>query len=59
MEGQVVTMQDLFRFEQRGIDSDGRVVGEFRGTGLRPKFADKFEIAGIHLAPDLFATAGA
>jgi pilus assembly protein CpaF len=57
MEGQVVTMQDLFRFEQRGIDNDGRVLGEFRGTGLRPRFAEKFEIAGIHLAPDLFATA--
>jgi pilus assembly protein CpaF len=56
MEGQVVTMQDLFRFEQRGIDNDGRVLGEFRGTGLRPKFAEKFEVAGIHLAPDLFAT---
>ncbi len=58
IEGQVVTMQDLFRFEQRGIDSDGRVVGEFRGTGLRPRFTEKFEIAGIHLPPDLFATAG-
>ncbi len=58
MEGQVVTMQDLFRFEQKGIDSDGRVLGEFRGTGLRPRFADKFEIAGIHLPPDLFATIG-
>jgi pilus assembly protein CpaF len=55
MEGDVVTMQDLFRFEQRGIDADGRVVGEFRSTGLRPAFADKFEIAGIHLPPDLFA----
>ena len=59
MEGQVVTMQDLFYFEQRGIDSDGRVLGEFRGTGLRPRFAEKFEIAGIHLPPDLFSTVGA
>ena len=59
MEGQVVTMQDLFQYEQRGIDSDGRVLGEFRGTGLRPRFAEKFEIAGIHLPPDLFSTAGA
>jgi len=59
MEGQVVTMQDLFRFEQRGIDTDGRVVGEFRGTGLRPRFAEKFEIAGIHLTPELFAPEGA
>jgi pilus assembly protein CpaF len=55
MEGDVVTMQDLFRFVQRGIDSDGRVVGEFRSTGLRPRFAEKFEVAGIHLPPDLFA----
>jgi pilus assembly protein CpaF len=58
MEGEVVTMQDLFRFEQRGIDSDGRVVGEFRGTGLRPRFAEKFEIAGVHLPPDIFAQMG-
>ena len=48
-------MQDLFRFHQRGIDSDGRVIGEFRGEGLRPRFAEKFEIAGIHLPADLFA----
>ena len=59
MEGEIVTMQDLFRYEQRGIDSDGRVVGEFRGTGLRPRFAEKFEVAGIHLPADLFAHLGA
>ena len=58
MEGEIITMQDLFRFEQRGIDSDGRVLGELRGTGLRPKFAEKFEVAGIHLPPDLFAQMG-
>ena len=55
IEGDVVTMQDLFRFHQRGIDTDGRVIGEFRGEGLRPRFAEKFEIAGIHLPADLFA----
>jgi pilus assembly protein CpaF len=55
MEGDVVTMQDLFRFEQHGIDADGRVLGIFRGTGIRPKFAEKFEVAGIHLPPDMFA----
>jgi len=59
MEGDIVTMQDLFRFEQRGIDSDGRVIGEFRGTGIRPRFADKFEVAGIYLPPDLFLQVGA
>ena len=59
MEGDIVTMQDLFRFEQRGIDSDGRVVGEFRGTGIRPRFADKFEVAGIYLPPETFFQVGA
>ena len=54
MEGDIVTMQDLFRFEQKGIDNDGRVTGEFRPTGIRPRFADKFDVAGIHLPSDLF-----
>jgi pilus assembly protein CpaF len=58
MEGQVVTMQDLFRFEQTGIDTDGRVLGELRTTGIRPRFSEKFEVSGIHLPPDLFAIAG-
>jgi len=57
MEGEVVTMQDLFGFEQTGVDSDGRVVGEFRPTGIRPSFATKFEIAGVHLPTDLFSKA--
>ncbi len=54
MEGDIVTMQDLFRYQQRGVDSDGTVVGSFRSTGLRPTFSEKFEIAGIRLPPDLF-----
>jgi len=58
MEGDVVTMQDLFRFEQQGIDSDGRVVGNFKGTGIRPRFTEKFEVAGIHLPAELFAHIG-
>jgi pilus assembly protein CpaF len=57
MEGQIVTMQDLFRFEQVGIDTDGRVLGELHTTGIRPRFAEKFEVAGIHLPADLFAVA--
>ena len=59
MEGEVVTMQDLFSFEQTGVDSDGRVVGEFRPTGIRPSFASKFEIAGVHLPTDLFTKVAA
>jgi pilus assembly protein CpaF len=58
MEGQVVTMQDLFRFEQTGVDTDGRVLGELRTTGIRPRFSEKFEAFGIHLPADLFAIAG-
>jgi pilus assembly protein CpaF len=54
MEGEVVTMQDLFRYNQRGVDSDGRVIGEFLPTGIRPRFSEKFEIAGIRLPADLF-----
>jgi pilus assembly protein CpaF len=55
MEGQVVTMQDIFRYEQTGVDSEGRVKGQFRSTGIRPKFAERFETLGIHLAPGIFA----
>jgi pilus assembly protein CpaF len=55
MEGEVVTMQDIFKFEQTGLDAEGRVKGHFRSTGIRPKFAEKFESLGIHIAPGLFS----
>ena len=54
MEGQVVTMQDIFVFDQHGVDENGKVVGTLRSTGLRPKFAERIEAAGIALPPDLF-----
>ena len=50
MEGQVVTMQDIFKFEQTGVDAEGRVKGTFRSTGIRPRFAERFESLGIELA---------
>jgi pilus assembly protein CpaF len=53
MEGEVITMTDLFIFEQTGFE-DGKVIGRFRPTGLRPKFMDKLEAAGIHLPPSVF-----
>lgn len=53
MEGEVITMTDIFIFEQTGIE-DGKVIGRFRPTGLRPKFMDKLEGAGIHLPPSVF-----
>ncbi|PKP86342.1 MAG: type II secretion system protein E [Alphaproteobacteria bacterium HGW-Alphaproteobacteria-17] len=54
MEGDVVTMQDIFRFKMTGRDADNRVLGHFEATGIRPKFLDILSSHGIHLAPDLF-----
>ena len=54
MEGDVVTLQDLFVFEKSGISSDGRVQGRFAATGIRPKIHEKFLAAGIHLPAELF-----
>jgi pilus assembly protein CpaF len=53
MEGEVITMTDLFVFEQTGIES-GRVIGRLRPTGLRPKFMDRIEASGIHLPASVF-----
>jgi len=54
MEGDVIVMQDIFRFVHTGI-KDGRVQGYFTGTGIRPKFMDKIEAYGIYLSPAMFA----
>jgi pilus assembly protein CpaF len=54
MEGQVVTMQDLFVFEKRGMSPEGRVIGRFAATGIRPRFDEKLVSAGILLSPSLF-----
>lgn len=53
MEGDVITTADIFKFEQVGFES-GRVIGRLRPTGIRPKFMDKIEQAGIHLPPTVF-----
>jgi pilus assembly protein CpaF len=54
MEGNVITCQDIFEFEQRTIDENGRVRGAFRATGIRPRFASRLASNGIRLSPDLF-----
>jgi len=54
MEEEVVTTQDIFVFEQQGVDKDGRVRGFHRATGVRPMFSERLERAGIHLPQDLF-----
>jgi pilus assembly protein CpaF len=54
MEGNVVTMQDIFVFQKRGINENGEVVGEFVATGVRPKFAERLLVTGIHLPINMF-----
>ena len=53
MEGDVIVMQDVFVFEQTGIEG-GKIVGRMKPTGIRPKFIEKFEAANIYLPPNLF-----
>jgi pilus assembly protein CpaF len=54
MEGEVVTLQDIFVFEKRGLSADGRVLGRFAASGIRPKFYEKLLAAGIRLQAELF-----
>ena len=54
MEDDVVSMQDVFVFEKQGVSSDGRTLGSFTATGIRPKFADKLKASGISLPANFF-----
>jgi pilus assembly protein CpaF len=54
MEGDVITMQDLFLYERQGLTEDGKVRGRFRPTGVRPSFADKLAARGVDLRGLLF-----
>ena len=54
MEGDVITMQDIFVFEKVGITKEGKVAGRFRATGVRPKCAERMKAAGILLPTDMF-----
>jgi pilus assembly protein CpaF len=54
MEGDVVTMQEIFRFRQTGISADGQVLGKFEATGIRPKFIEQVMAHGVTLSADLF-----
>jgi len=54
MEGEVITMQDIFLFEKTGIRQDGKVCGRFKATGIRPKCSDRLAASGYRLAADLF-----
>jgi pilus assembly protein CpaF len=55
MEGEIVTMQDIFVYDRQGISEDGSVVGSFKATGIRPKFAERLRAYGIPLPATLFS----
>ena len=54
MEGDIITMQEIFKFEKLGIGQDGKVVGRFVATGVRPKVCDRLRAAGIQLPTNMF-----
>jgi pilus assembly protein CpaF len=54
MEGNVVTMQDIFVYRKHGIRENGEVLGEFVATGVRPKFAERLVVSGIHMPASMF-----
>src|SRR6202451_447427 len=59
MEGEVVTMQEIFVFRKRGVRDNGEVLGDFLPTGIRPKFAEKLLVSGIQLPIPMFESAHA
>jgi len=54
MEGDTVVLTDIFRFEQTGVSTDGKVLGQLKPTGIRPLFTPRLEIAGFKLPPEIF-----
>ncbi len=57
MEGDVITMQDIFVFDRQGVDENEKVIGKYKSTGIRPRFADRLKQYGIDLSQLLFANA--
>ena len=55
MEGDVITLQNIFTYEKRGFDRDGKLIGRFRASGIRPKFSEKLELAGLEVPEELFS----
>src|SRR5215212_10110595 len=54
MEGETITMQEIFQYERTGVDSQGQVLGKFRPTGVRPRFAERLKIYGMQLPRSFF-----
>jgi pilus assembly protein CpaF len=53
MEGDIIVMQDIFHFEQAGVE-EGKIIGQLKPTGIRPKFMDKIQAAGLRLPANVF-----
>jgi pilus assembly protein CpaF len=54
MEGKVVTLQEIFSYQQTGVDKDAKVRGRFKFHGVRPRFIDKFKVVGVQV-PDIYS----
>ena len=54
MEGNIITLQEIFSFEQASVDSEGNIKGRFKFHGIRPRFMDRFQVANIQMPQDLF-----
>jgi len=58
MEGEIVVLTDIFKFEQTGVGQDGKIIGELKPTGIRPIFGPRLEAAGFKLGAEIFMPAG-
>jgi pilus assembly protein CpaF len=54
MEGTVIQMQEIFKYQRTGIDEEGNVLGEYRASGIRPQFAKEFKTRGIEIDPEVY-----
>ena len=59
MEGDVVVLSDIFKFNQTGVDAEGRIIGQHKSTGIRPLFGPRLEAAGFKLGADIFGATAA
>jgi len=58
MEGDIVVLTDIFKFEQTGIGENGKIIGELKATGIRPIFSPRLEAAGFKLGAEIFMPPG-
>jgi pilus assembly protein CpaF len=59
MEGDVIVLSDIFKFNQTGVDAEGKILGQHKSTGIRPLFGPRLEAAGFKLGADIFGVTAA